>query len=47
VITGNAFLDINTAALNSAAVFKNASATNILLDANNNVVGPGIALVFP
>ena len=47
VITGNAFLDLNTAALNSAAVFKNASATNILLDANNNVVGPGIALVFP
>lgn len=47
VITGNAFLDLNTSALNAAAVLKNVAATNIKLDPDNNVVGPGIALVFP
>jgi len=47
VITGNAFLSLNLAAGSPAAVFKNASATNILIDANNNVVGSGITLVFP
>lgn len=47
VITGNAFLDLNTTALNPAAVLKNVAATNIKLDADNNVVGPGISLVYP
>jgi hypothetical protein len=47
VITGNAFLDINTGATNPAAVFLDGSATNVLIDANNNVVGPGVALVHP
>ena len=46
VITGNAFLDLNTAATNAAAVFES-TATNILIDANTNVVGAGILLVYP
>jgi len=47
IISGNAFLDLNTAATNAAAVFLNASATNVLVIAANNVVGSGIALVYP
>jgi hypothetical protein len=47
IITGNAFLDLNTAATNAAAVYKDAGATNILIDANTNVVGAGILLVYP
>lgn len=47
VITGNAFLDLNLGATNPAAVFLDAGATNVKVDANNNVVGSGIALVYP
>jgi hypothetical protein len=47
VITGNAFLDLNTAATNPAAVYKDAAATNVLIDTGTNVVGAGIALVYP
>lgn len=47
VITGNAFLDLNTGATNPAAVFLDGSATNVLIDAGTNVVGSGIALVYP
>jgi hypothetical protein len=46
VITGNAFLDLNLAATTPAAVFKNASATNILIDTGTNVLGSGINLVY-
>jgi hypothetical protein len=47
VITGNAFLDLNTAATNSAAVFLDGSATNVLIDTGTNVVGSGINLIHP
>jgi hypothetical protein len=46
VITGNAFLDLNLAVSTPAAVFKNASATNILIDTGTNVLGSGINLVY-
>lgn len=47
VITGNAFLDLGSGGANPAAVYKDAAATNVLIDTGTNVVGAGIALVYP
>lgn len=46
VVSGNAFLDLNLAAANAAAVRLHPSATNILIDTGTNVVGAGIPLVY-
>jgi len=45
VITGNAFLDLNTGVSTPAAINKNVAAQNVMIA--SNVLGSGVALLYP
>ena len=45
-IFGNVFLDLNTTTVNPAAIYLNASASNVKIDTNTNIVASGILLQY-